>query len=155
MNFVKPEAADISAFSPLKRIGNDAVRWTDGFWHDRRLAVRDQGVQSLLEALDDPENGTYFPNFRHSAQGVGTHRGKEWSDGDCYKVVETMILIYDTDGGEDLDAKIDDMMPTQDHTPIQRPALVRRRQERSSGAVHPAHAGMFCWPKPFRSQCSN
>ncbi|WP_372572264.1 beta-L-arabinofuranosidase domain-containing protein [Ruegeria jejuensis] len=110
MNFVKPETADISAFSPLKRISNEAVRWTDGFWHDRRLAVRDQGVQSLLEALDDPENGTYFPNFRHSAEGIGTHCGKEWSDGDCYKVIETMILIYDTDGGDDLDAKIDEMI---------------------------------------------
>ena len=63
-----------------------AVKWTEGFWAERFMQVRDTTLPSMHKAMHDPANGAVFSNF-YVAAGLekGKHEGTFWSDGDCYK----------------------------------------------------------------------
>ncbi|MHA3979113.1 glycoside hydrolase family 127 protein [Halovulum sp. GXIMD14794] len=98
---------EISPHSPLKRPHDRAVRWTGGFWGDKFDMVKRESLQSVLDALEDPANAAYFGNFRAAAKGKGTFHGRYWSDGDCYKAIETMLLFLDIEHDADLEAQID------------------------------------------------
>lgn len=110
MNKHITETAPISPFSKLKRLDSDAVRWTDGFWGKKYSTVKNDSLPSVLEALNDESNATYFPNFKNCGKKEGKFTGVDWSDGDCYKSVETMILFLDMEYDAALDAQIDSMI---------------------------------------------
>ena len=79
----------------LHPVPMDAARWTDGFWGDRFRLCREVVIPKMREALEHPDNRACLSNFRVAA-GVaeGGHRGTNWSDGDCYKWIETMAHVY-------------------------------------------------------------
>ncbi|MFY0679927.1 MAG: glycoside hydrolase family 127 protein [Thalassovita sp.] len=99
-----------SPFVHLKPLKNSAVDWTDGFWKQKQELMRDASLTSVLDALDDPENATYFGNFKNAAKGKGPFYGRFWSDGDCYKTIETMLLMVESSPDEKLSAKIEEMI---------------------------------------------
>ncbi|MDC0739607.1 glycoside hydrolase family 127 protein [Cognatishimia sp. SS12] len=104
------ESIHVSPFSKLKRLDSDAVRWTDGFWAQKLTTVKNDSLPSVLAALNDKSNATYFPNFKNAGSGTGAFVGVDWSDGDCYKSLETMILFLDLEYDAALDAQIDGMI---------------------------------------------
>lgn len=100
-----------SPFAPLQRVDNKAVQWTGGFWQQKLDMVRSVSLQSVLDALDDPANATYFGNFRAAANGgKGPFYGRDWSDGDCYKTIETMLMLLEMEPDPAMDARIDAMI---------------------------------------------
>lgn len=73
----------------------DAVRWTRGFWGDRFGLVAAKSVPGLWQTIQDPKNSANLVNLKIAA-GVaqGKFNGNDWSDGDVYKVVETMAAVW-------------------------------------------------------------
>lgn len=110
--------ASESPFAKLSRTPDKAVRWTSGFWNDRQKLVRNQTIDSMLSALADPKNATYFGNFKAVATGSDGFHGRFWSDGDCYKTVEAMLILldleFDTALAQQIDAMVDDILGAQE-----------------------------------------
>jgi len=79
----------------IRNVAIDAVRWTEGFWGDRWNLCRREMLPSIQKALLDPRNSEQLVNFRIAA-GLekGPYRGTDWSDGDCYKWLEAVSLVY-------------------------------------------------------------
>lgn len=90
----KPVTA-ISPHARLQRPADKDVRWTGGFWAEKQDLIRHESIISVLEAMEDPENAAYFGNFRAVSAGGGTFHGRYWSDGDCYKALESILLLTD------------------------------------------------------------
>ena len=99
-----------SPFAKLSQLDNKSVGWTGGFWKEKQDMVRDSSLQSVLDALDDPKNATYFGNFRNAVSGEDVFHGVDWSDGDCYKTIETMLLLVEANPDAALSAKIEAMI---------------------------------------------
>lgn len=85
----------ISAHAKLRRPADRHVRWTDGFWAEKQSLIRTESIISVLDAMEDPGNAAYFGNFRAVAAGGGAFHGRYWSDGDCYKALESILLLTD------------------------------------------------------------
>ena len=86
------------------------VKWTDGFWAEKWQLLRDHMIPSQRRALHDPTNAAYFPNFAAAANLKEHQRffGVHWSDGDCYKYLEALSLIYAQTGDETLAQELDE-----------------------------------------------
>ena len=104
----EPGAATFYANAALRPVDINAVRWTRGFWAERYALCRDTLVPEMKKALLDTSNSACLVNFRVGA-GLeqGAHRGREWSDGDCYKWIEAMAWLYAVNRDPALDKEMD------------------------------------------------
>jgi len=98
-----------SAHARLRSVGISDVRWTDGFWAQKSALCRDEIVPAVHRALLDPENSEQLFNLR-AAAGLekGAFRGTNWSDGDCYKWLESVALVFDVTKDASLDRLMDE-----------------------------------------------
>jgi len=79
----------------LSNLDISDVRWTGGFWGDRHALVRDITTARVEEAMRQPGNGARLANLEILAGlTTGEHGGTAWSDGDCYKLLETYAQLY-------------------------------------------------------------
>lgn len=85
-----------SAHARLRSVDLGDVRWTAGFWAEKHALCRTAIVPAVQQALLDPKNSEQLGNFRVAA-GLeqGAFRGNNWSDGDCYKWLEAVSLVYE------------------------------------------------------------
>ncbi|MEV8467605.1 beta-L-arabinofuranosidase domain-containing protein [Fluviibacterium sp. DFM31] len=97
-----PTLSPISAHARLWRPADKDVRWTGGFWAEKQNLIRSESIHSVLDAMEDPANAAYFGNFRAVAESGGTFHGRYWSDGDCYKALESILLLTDVSPDEAL-----------------------------------------------------
>ncbi|WP_417259101.1 glycoside hydrolase family 127 protein [Celeribacter sp.] len=97
-----------SIHARLRRPSDKSVRWTKGFWAEKQNLVRTSSIHSTLDAMEDPTNAAYFGNFRTVAEGGGRFHGRYWSDGDCYKTLETILLLTDVSPDADLSQRMED-----------------------------------------------
>ena len=98
----------ISAHARLRRPADTAVRWTGGFWAEKQNLVRSESILSVLDAMEDPKNAAYFGNFRAVPAGSTSFYGRYWSDGDCYKAIESILLLTDVAPDHDLTGRMND-----------------------------------------------
>ena len=85
------------------------VRWTDGFWTEKHAICRNAMVPAVQQALLDPSNSEQLVNLRIAAGlETGAYRGTNWSDGDCYKWLEAVSLVYDITKDAKLDRLLDE-----------------------------------------------
>ncbi len=98
-----------SPHAKLRAVDLDDVRWTRGFWADKFELCRSAMLPSIEQALHDPANSEQLSNLRIAA-GLeeGKHRGTDWSDGDCYKWLEAMSLVYAVTGDAKLERLLDE-----------------------------------------------
>jgi DUF1680 family protein len=84
----------LSPFRVTNELPFGSVRFTDGFWRRHLDLCCEVTLPSMRKSLHNPDNGAYLPNFRIAA-GLeqGPHRGENWSDGDCYKYLEALVLV--------------------------------------------------------------
>jgi len=98
----------------LKALDLSDVRWTAGFWGERLAVVRDQALPVILRALEDPANGAQYLSFLKTVGRGGDNldvkRLNWWSDGDVYKTVEAMALIYASTKDAAIDRRMDEMI---------------------------------------------
>ncbi|MBN1417998.1 MAG: glycoside hydrolase family 127 protein, partial [Planctomycetes bacterium] len=101
-----------AAASPRARLrGVDAadVRWTEGFWARKFDLCRREMLASVERGLLDPRNSEGLENLRIAAGlAAGPYRGRDWSDGDCYKWLEALAHTYAVTRDPELDRKMDE-----------------------------------------------
>ncbi|MHC4691259.1 MAG: glycoside hydrolase family 127 protein [Planctomycetota bacterium] len=98
--------------SPYVRVRNvdlDAVRWTEGFWADKFELCRSATLPSVHKGLLNPLNSEHLINFKIAA-GLekAPRRSTAWSDGDCYKWLEAVALVYQVTRDPELDRLMDE-----------------------------------------------
>lgn len=84
------------------------VRWTTGFWAEKFELCRRKMLPAIRQALLDPRNSELLSSFRIAAGlDKGPRRGTDWSDGDCYKWLEAVSLVYAVTKDPKLDRMLD------------------------------------------------
>ncbi len=98
-----------SEHARLRSVDMDDVRWTTGFWAEKHAICRTAIVPAVHQALLDPKNSEQLVNLRVAA-GLqqGPFRGTNWSDGDCYKWLEAVSLVYEVTKDPALDRLLDE-----------------------------------------------
>lgn len=102
---------DTSASPHVKfhNVDMDAVRWADGFWAERFELCRNVTIPALIQVMQKPDNSANFQNLRIAAGlAEGKFFGNDWSDGDCYKLVEAMAAVYCVTRDPQLDRWMDE-----------------------------------------------
>ena len=98
----------------LKSLDLDDVRWTGGFWADRFDVVRNNTIPTLWKAMDDPANGAQYNSFLkttgHGGEKLNVKSLNVWSDGDVYKTVEAMALVFATTKDPAIDRRMDEII---------------------------------------------
>ena len=96
----------------LKSLDLDDVRWTGGFWAERVEVVRSNMLPVLWKAMGDPNNGAQYASFLKTigrgGENLDTRKLNWWSDGDVYKTVEAMALLYSSTKDKELDRRMDE-----------------------------------------------
>ena len=93
----------------LRAMGMDEVRWTKGFWADKFELCGRKMLPAIRRALLDPRNSEQLASLRIAAGlDKGPRRGTDWSDGDCYKWLEALSLVYAVTKDPKLDRMLDE-----------------------------------------------
>lgn len=96
-----------SQYAKMSSTDLNAVRWTNGFWHEHFAVFKDTMIHSMWRTLKDADLSHSFRNFEIAAgQCSGTHAGPPFHDGDFYKFFEGVATIY----AQTKDPKLDKMM---------------------------------------------
>jgi uncharacterized protein len=103
-----------SPHARLKALDLDDVRWTGGFWAERFDVVRNNMLPAIWHALADPNNGAQYASFLKAAgrggDALNLRRLNWWSDGDVYKTVEAMALVYASTKDPQIDRRMDEVI---------------------------------------------
>jgi len=93
----------------MRGVNLDAVRWTEGFWADKFDLCRRAMLPGVYRALLDPANSEHLINFKIAAGLDSAPRNSTaWSDGDCYKWLEAVALVYEVTADAELDRLMDE-----------------------------------------------
>lgn len=117
-----------SQYAKLCPVNITDVHWTEGFWAERFKMCKNIMVPHMMGKYMDDEISHGFANFEIAA-GLkdGEHVGPPFHDGDFYKILEGLIMIYAVDKdettGQELDSIISIIGKTQRedgyiHTPV-------------------------------------
>jgi DUF1680 family protein len=97
----------VSKYTKMSSANIDAVHWTNGFWGERFGVFKDTMIISMWRTLKDADLSHAYRNFEIAAgQCNGTHCGPPFHDGDFYKFLEAVAVIY----AQTKDPKLDKMM---------------------------------------------
>ena len=102
----------MTPLSPHRRLrptGLNEVRWTKGFWADKVELCRTKMIPAVAKGLLDPRNSEQLASLRIAAGlAEGPRKGTDWSDGDCYKYLEAVALMYAITKDPKLDTALDE-----------------------------------------------
>ena len=97
----------VSKYTKMSSANIDAVHWTNGFWGERFGVFKDTMIFSMWRTLKDADLSHAYRNFEIAAgQCNGTHCGPPFHDGDFYKFLEAVAVVY----AQTKDPKLDKMM---------------------------------------------
>ncbi len=87
------------------------VRWVSGFWADRFQQVGEVTIPHIWAAMQLERNGAVYGNLR-AAAGLekAEFHGKNWSDGDFFKWLESVAHVYAITHDAALDRKMDELI---------------------------------------------
>ncbi len=92
----------------MEKLPIGATTWSGGFWGKRFKGCKNLMIPSQEEALLNSENSAYLGNFaRVAGLEQGGHVGTQWSDGDCYKWLESVSHVFGVTKNQELKAKLD------------------------------------------------
>jgi hypothetical protein len=97
-----------SPHATLQSVNLGDIHWTNGFWADEFATVRDSMIPTLWRIYTDPNISHAFANFRIAAGlDTGSHVGPPFHDGDFYKLLEGMAVVYAMTKDRRLDSLMD------------------------------------------------
>jgi uncharacterized protein len=108
--------------------------FTEGFWHDRVLAVQRGSIPSMSRIMRGVEHSQFLANFQIASGALqGKHRGPAWNDGDCYKWIETLASIFAIDKADNLNEIMDEAIAViaaaqREDGYLHTPVLINNRQ---------------------------
>lgn len=90
-----PQAMVQARFRPSD-VPTGSFSWQAGsFWGQRLTACREGTLPTMSRLMLGTERSHFVQNFRIAAGQVeGRHRGPKWNDGDTYKWLEALSLMY-------------------------------------------------------------
>ncbi|SDC03391.1 aceric acid hydrolase [Pedobacter soli] len=84
-----------SPYAKLHSINLSDVTWTNGFWADRFKVATETMVPNMWAIYNDPKISHAFKNFEIAAGlDTGSHAGPSFHDGDYYKTLEAVAVLY-------------------------------------------------------------
>jgi len=96
-----------SPYAKLHSINLRDVTWTKGFWADRFKVATETMVPNMWAIYNDPKISHAFKNFEIAAGlDTGSHAGPSFHDGDYYKTLEAVAVLY----ASTKNPKLNDMM---------------------------------------------
>lgn len=132
-----------SPFAKLKSINMGDVQWTTGFWAERFKVCKESMVPHMMGNYLDPKVSHAYRNFEIAAgMEEGEHVGPAFHDGDFYKMLEAMIVVWsaskDTETEKQIDAIIATIAKTQRpdgyiHTPVVIKQLKKSEEKKEFG----------------------
>lgn len=132
-----------SPYAKLKGINMEDVRWTTGFWAERFKVCKESMVPHMMGNYLNPEVSHAYRNFEIAAgKEPGEHAGPAFHDGDFYKILEGMIMVWSTSRDTDTEKKIDSIIETISqsqrsdgyiHTPVVIKELQKSGKKREFG----------------------
>jgi DUF1680 family protein len=99
----------VAPYAVVAPVSIAEARWTNGFWAERFETFRKDGLPSMTALMTGTQRSQFLHNFRIAA-GLepGKHRGPPWNDGDLYKWLEAVALVYAAKNDPALDRLMDD-----------------------------------------------
>lgn len=132
-----------SPYAKLKSINMGDVQWTTGFWAERFKVCKESMVPHMMGNYLDPKVSHAFRNFEIAAgMEEGEHVGPAFHDGDFYKMLEAMIVVWsstkDAETEKQIDAIIATIAKTQRpdgyiHTPVVIKQLKKSEEKKEFG----------------------
>ena len=102
-----------SPFAKLKSVDMGDVRWTTGFWAERFQVCKESMVPHMMSEYMNPEVSHAFRNFEIAAGEMqGEHVGPAFHDGDFYKILEGMMMVWSVGKDAATEKKIDAIIGT-------------------------------------------
>lgn len=94
----------------FQEIGHFSCKWSpDGFWGKRSELCLKATIPSIRDSLNNLKNSAVFKNFITAANsGKGEFYGVYWSDGDCYKFLESLSYFFASTGDKNLELELDE-----------------------------------------------
>ena len=99
-----------SPHAKLRPATMDEAGWTEGFWADRFRRCRTATIPAVEQGLLHPDNSEQLDALLIAAglkQGERKEKGTNWTDGDCYKWIESMARQYAVNPEPELARKMD------------------------------------------------
>lgn len=132
-----------SPHAKLKSIDMENVQWTTGFWAERFHVCKESMVPHMMGNYMNAEVSHAYRNFEIAAgQENGDHVGPAFHDGDFYKMLEGMIMVWsaskDAETEKKIDAIIETIAKTQRpdgyiHTPVVIKQLQKKEDKKEFG----------------------
>lgn len=106
---INPADLPKSPHAKMKEINWADVKWTEGFWADKFDLCRREIIPAVYNGLMSTKNSEHLDNLKIAA-GIqeGKFKGLNWSDGDCYKWIESMAFMYAVTKDPELDRMMDE-----------------------------------------------
>jgi len=84
-----------SRYAKLHSVNMADVTWTKGFWADRFKVATETMVPNMWAIYNDLKISHAFKNFEIAAGlDTGSHTGPSFHDGDYYKTLEAVAVLY-------------------------------------------------------------
>jgi hypothetical protein len=132
-----------SPYAKLKSIDIGDVQWTTGFWAERFQVCKESMVPHMMGNYMNAEVSHAYRNFEIAAgHEHGDHVGPAFHDGDFYKMLEGMIMVWsasrDAETEKNIDAIIETIAKTQRtdgyiHTPVVIKQLQKKEEKKEFG----------------------
>jgi uncharacterized protein len=98
-----------SPYARMQEINWVDVKWTEGFWADKFDLCRREIIPAVYKGLMSPDNSEHLDNLKIAADlQEGKFKGLNWSDGDCYKWIESMAYMYAVTKDPELNRMMDE-----------------------------------------------
>ncbi len=102
-----------SPYAKLKSIDMGDVQWTTGFWAERFNVCKESMVPHMMGEYLNPDISHAYRNFEIAAgMEKGEHVGPAFHDGDFYKMLEAMIVVWSSSRDAETEKKIDTIIET-------------------------------------------
>ncbi len=124
-----------SPYAKLHPLNITDVTWTNGFWAERFSVCEHSMVPFMMGMYMNDSISHGFANFEIAA-GLkqGEHVGPPFHDGDFYKMLEALIMVYSVNKDEKLDRQIDSIITIIGKTQradgyIHTPVVIKQRND--------------------------
>ncbi len=102
-----------SPYAKLKTLDMGDVQWTTGFWAERFRVCKESMVPHMMGKYLDPDVSHAYRNFEIAAgKEHGDHAGPAFHDGDFYKMLEGMIMVWSSSRDAQTEKQIDSIIET-------------------------------------------
>lgn len=102
-----------SPYAKMKSINMGDVQWTTGFWAERFKVCKESMVPHMMGNYLDPNISHAYRNFEIAAgMEKGEHVGPAFHDGDFYKMLEAMIMVWSVSKDPETEKQIDAIITT-------------------------------------------